>query len=62
MTQYRYVGDNQFLVGETALGMIVDGVFKVQVDRLSHIWSHYWHEQPIEHWEALPLVDWSEIE
>lgn len=50
MIQYKYVGDNQFLVGHTALGRTVDGVFKVQVDNILHLWSHGWHEQPQEDW------------
>jgi len=51
MNHYRYIGDDDFLVGKTALGRMIDGVFKVQVDRFDHPWSHYWHESPEEQWE-----------
>ena len=51
MKHYRYIGADDFLTGETALGRIVAGVFKVQVDRLEHPWSHDWHETPQEDWQ-----------
>ena len=48
MQRYKYIGITEFLVGETALGRLCDGVFMVQVDRLAHAWSHGWHETPQE--------------
>ena len=36
------------LIGESALGQHIDGVFKVQVNRFDHPWSHGWHETPRE--------------
>ncbi len=39
------------LAGETALGQEIGGVFRVQVDRFAHPWSHYWHETTVGDWE-----------
>ena len=50
MLRYRYIGSNPFLYDETALGQIVSGVFKVQVDRFDHPWSHLWHITPEKDW------------
>jgi hypothetical protein len=77
MRHYRYIGtatalagENHLglaadtvvaLVGETALGQVVDGVFKVQVDRHENRWAYGWHESPQEDWEATdetPHEDW----
>lgn len=51
MKHYRYIGDDDFLKGHTALGRVIDGVFKVQVDNFIHLWSHGWHETPGGDWE-----------
>lgn len=51
MNRYRYAGDNDFLKGHTALGQVVDGVFKVQVDNFIHLWSHGWHETDAADWQ-----------
>ncbi len=40
------------LIGESAMGQMIDGVFKVQVNRFTHPWSHFWHETPREDWSA----------
>ena len=56
MKHYRYIGAEPSLVGTTALGQMIGGelqVFKVQVDRFDHPWSHFW-------WETLE-ADWEEI-
>lgn len=50
MFHYRYIGADDFLTGETALGQEIDGVFKVQVNRIEHPWAHGWHETPCEQW------------
>jgi hypothetical protein len=54
MRQFRYIGSDPSLVGETAIGQMVDGVFKVQVDRFDHPWSHFWHETPKGDWVVIP--------
>ena len=61
MHQYRYIGADDFLTGETALGKIIDDKFQVQVDRFEHPWSHFWHETPEAEWEQLPDVDWDDL-
>lgn len=50
--RYEYVGNDDFLKGETALGTIriADGEFVVQVDRFDHPWSHGWHVTPEKDW------------
>jgi hypothetical protein len=53
MKHYRYIGADDFLVGQTALGLEIDGVFKVQVDRFAHLWSHGWHETPRGDWREM---------
>lgn len=57
MKHYKYVGDNMrtivILSGETALGHEINGVFKVQVDRFEHPWSHGWHDTYREEWEEI---------
>ncbi len=47
---YFCVGKVRGLVGETALGQMIDGVFKVQVDHPSHAWSYSWWKTPINDW------------
>lgn len=51
MTHYQYVGTDPFLIGQTALGQIVDDIFVVQVDDLNHSWSRHWHATPQEDWK-----------
>lgn len=62
MKQYEYVGDDILLIWTTALGQEIDGVFKVQVDKFEHSWSHGWHETPREDWREMPSEDWSDVE
>ncbi len=50
MTTYRYIGADPSLRRMTALGRTIGGVFKVQVDDLSHHWSRSWHASPREEW------------
>jgi hypothetical protein len=52
MASYRYIGTDPLLIQHTALGQEIDGVFKVQVDCLSHLWSHGWHESPQHDWQV----------
>ena len=47
---YCYIGNDPHLIGATALGQEIDGVFKVQVDSFYHQWSRSWHETPCEDW------------
>jgi len=54
MKHYRYTGTTRLLVNATALGQMIDSVFKVQVDNFIHPWSHGWH--------ATLREDWCEIE
>lgn len=51
MKSYRYVGHSDALCCQTAEGMFVDGIFKVQVDDHGHPFAYGWHEQPREDWE-----------
>lgn len=51
MTKYRYVGHDYRLLGHTALGQVIDGVFKVQVHSHQHPWAFGWHETPREDWQ-----------
>ena len=60
--RYSYTGKEDFLLNETALGRIVDGKFKVQVDRFDHEYSHGWWEQKEEDWTPMDPVDWSDVE
>ena len=51
--KFRYVGSDTLLIGETAVGQMLGGVFKVQVDRFEHPWSHHWHETPPSDWTVV---------
>ena len=51
--KFRYVGSDTLLIGETAVGQMLGGVFKVQVDRFDHPWSHGWHETLADDWEEI---------
>jgi len=53
MKHYRYIGADDFLAGQTALGREVGGVFQVQGDCFIHLWSHGWHETPREEWREM---------
>jgi hypothetical protein len=57
MKCYKYVGTDPFLIGEEAIGRMIDGVFKIQVHRFNHPWSHGWHETLKEDWEILESED-----
>jgi hypothetical protein len=53
-SHYGYIGTDPSLLGHTALGMIKNGVFQVQVDDLEHPWTFGWHETPPTDWKE----DW----
>lgn len=53
-----YVGPEVMLFGTTALGMQTEDGFAVQVDELSHCWSHGWHPTPERHWKLIKEVSW----
>jgi len=53
MKHYRYTGNERLHLGTTALGQTIGGVFKVQVDRFEHPWSHGWHETPADDWKEI---------
>lgn len=49
---YRYIGTDPFLKGQEALGMWSAGYLMVQVDKLTHEWSHGWHLTCPRDWEV----------
>jgi hypothetical protein len=53
MKRYRYIGTDSSLASMTALGQLVDGVFKVQVDDLDHPWAFGWHATSDEDWKEI---------
>ncbi len=54
MIRYRYIGLEEFLKGETALGKWGRGLkFYVQVDRFDHEWSHGWWLTDADDWEGI---------
>ncbi len=53
MRHYRYIGTAKRLQNATAWGMVVDGVFMVQVDELGHPWSYSWWGTPREDWQEI---------
>lgn len=50
MRKYLYVGSDPLLKKHTALGRYDEGIFMVQVDDISHPWSHGWHITDRDHW------------
>jgi hypothetical protein len=52
--QYRYVGQNPSLKGQTALGRQIGRTFKVQVDDTAHPWAFGWHTTKREEWVNHP--------
>jgi len=50
MNSYRYIGTDRRLAGTTAVGQIVDNLFKIQVDNPGHPWFFGWHETFREDW------------
>lgn len=52
-----YMGDDPFLIGHKALGMFVLGVFKVQVNDLSHPWAFDHHKTSILDWDFCDAFD-----
>lgn len=51
MSHAHYVGTDRELIGHSALVMLHAGYFLVQVDDLSHTWSHGWHLSCMMDWE-----------
>ena len=67
MKQYRYIGDDEFLIGMTALGQYNapacdPSKFAVQVDDLNHPWAFGWHETPAEGWELESEEEWTDAD
>ena len=55
MRRFKYIGSDDFLVDETALGKwTASGTFRIQVDRFEHPYSHGWHRAIERHWEEIP--------
>lgn len=50
MNRYRYIGRKRNLIGMTALGKFQGNKFLVQVDLLSHRYSHWWWQQNPNNW------------
>lgn len=48
---YKYIGEDPHLKGHRALGMIMDGTFKVQVNDRNHHWAYGWWATPESEWE-----------
>jgi hypothetical protein len=56
MIHAKYIGEIEFLQGESALIQPTDDptVIKVQVDRFEHPWSHGWHLSLAKEWRPDP--------
>lgn len=49
--RYRYIGDDQNLIGHKALARHEGRRMYVQVNKMSHPWAHGWHEVDPRDWE-----------
>jgi hypothetical protein len=51
LDNYKYIGQNQINLGETALGIWRGGQFFVQVEQFDHPHSHGWWHANSDDWE-----------